>query len=179
MATKTSAECAVKAKKCVKASSVKRSPKIGLVKNDSWLEPYEDAIVGRHQHAINKINELTSNGKTSLSEFASGHLYFGLHKTEKGWTLREWAPNATDIYVVGDFNGWNELPQYKMKKLKNGNWEINLKPGAMKHGDLYKLRIHWNGGQGERIPAWCRRVVQDEQTKIFSAQVWAPEAPYV
>ena len=108
MATKTSAECAVKAKKRVKASSVKRSPKIGLVKNDSWLEPYEDAIVGRHQHAINKINELTSNGKTSLSEFASGHLYFGLHKTEKGWTLREWAPNATDIYVIGDFNGWNE-----------------------------------------------------------------------
>ena len=179
MATKTSAECAVKAKKCVKASSVKRSPKIGLVKNDSWLEPYEDAIVGRHQHAINKINELTSNGKTSLSEFASGHLYFGLHKTEKGWTLREWAPNATDIYIVGDFNGWNELPQYKMKRLKNGNWEINLKPGAMKHGDLYKLRIHWDGGQGERIPAWCRRVVQDEQTKIFSAQVWAPETPYV
>ena len=101
-----------------KSKNVKKS-KIGLVKNDSWLEPFENAIVGRHQHVLDKLNELTNYGKISLSEFASGHLYFGLHKTEKGWTLREWAPNATDIYVVGDFNGWNELPQYKMKKFKN------------------------------------------------------------
>ena len=120
MTTKTTAECAAKTKKCAKTSFVKRAPKIGLIKNDSWLEPYEEAIVGRHQHVIDKINELTNNGKTSLSDFASGHLYFGLHKTDKGWTFREWAPNATDIYIVGDFNGWNELPQYKMKKLKNG-----------------------------------------------------------
>ena len=45
----------------------------------------------------------------------------------------------------------------------------------MKHGDLYKLMVHWDGGCGERIPAWANRVVQDEQTKIFSAQVWSPE----
>ena len=43
---------------------------------------------------------------------------------------------------------------------------------------LYKLNVYWEGGQGERIPAWATRVVQDEQTKIFSAQVWAPENPY-
>ncbi len=162
-----------------KTKSTRKPAKIGLVKNDSWLEPFEGAIVGRHQNVVNKLNELTNNGKQTLSDFASGYLYFGLHRTENGWTLREWAPNATEIYVVGDFNGWNELPQYKMKKQKNGNWEINLKPAAMKHGDLYKLRIHWEGGEGERIPAWCRRVVQDDTTKIFSAQVWAPEKPYV
>ncbi len=162
-----------------KKTASKKFPKIGLVKNDKWLEPYEDAIKGRHQHVIDKLNELTNNGKTSLSDFASGYLYFGLHKTPKGWTLREWAPNATEIYVIGDFNGWSELPQYKMKRIDNGNWEINLKPNALKHGDLYKLKIHWEGGEGERIPAWSRRVVQDENTKIFSAQVWAPEQPYV
>jgi 1,4-alpha-glucan branching enzyme len=43
---------------------------------------------------------------------------------------------------------------------------------------LYKLRVHWNGGEGERIPAWTNRVVQDDVTKIFSAQVWAPEKEY-
>ena len=32
--------------------------------------------------------------------------------------------------------------------------------------------------KGERIPAWANRVVQDEQDKIFSAQVWEPENPY-
>ena len=44
--------------------------------------------------------------------------------------------------------------------------------------DVYKRQVYWEGGQGERIPAWATRVVQDEQTKIFSAQVWAPEKPY-
>ncbi len=156
------------------------SNQLGIVKRDGWLEPFSDAINGRHQHVIDKLGELTQGGKQTLSDFASGYMYFGLHRTEKGgWVLREWAPNATEIYLVGDFNNWSELPQYKMKRLDNGNWEIKLKPQAMKHGDLFKLHVHWNGGWGERIPAWINRVVQDDNTKVFSAQVWAPEEPYV
>ncbi|MBO5880478.1 MAG: 1,4-alpha-glucan-branching enzyme, partial [Paraprevotella sp.] len=162
----------------------KKAPKstvktLKLIKNDPWLKDYESAIEGRHQHAVNKINELTQNGKITLSEFATGYLYFGLHHSTNGWTLREWAPNATEIYVIGDFNNWTETPQYKMKRIKgSGNWEIKLKPNAMKHGDLYKLKVYWDGGCGERIPAWCRRVVQDEETKIFSAQVWSTGEDY-
>ena len=151
---------------------------IGLVQKDGWLEPFEDAIRGRHDHAVWKINDLTQNGKQTLSSFASGYLYFGLHKTDKGWVLREWAPNATEIYVIGDFNGWQEDEKYKMKPLKNGNWELKLTKKQMKHGDLFKLKVRWNGGEGERIPAWINRVVQDDNTKIFSAQVWAPDTPY-
>ena len=157
---------------------MKKIQHIGLVKNDPWLEPFEDAIRGRHEHALYKLNELTNNGRQTLSDFATGYLYFGLHRTEKGWVLREWAPNATDIYVVGDFNDWREDEKYRMKRLKNsGNWEIKLPARAMKHGDLFKLKVHWQGGEGERIPAWAQRVVQDDRTKIFSAQVWAPEKP--
>ena len=151
---------------------------IGLVKNDPWLEPFENAIVGRHEHALYKLDELTAHGKQTLSEFADGYLYFGLHRTEKGWVFREWAPNATEIYMVGDFSTWNELPQYKLKPRKNGVWEVNLPMGAVRHGDYYKLHVRWNGGEGERIPAWATRVVQDENTKIFAAQVWAPENEY-
>lgn len=156
----------------------KKIEKIGLVKNDSWLEPYEAAIVGRHQHALNKLAELTDNGKQTLSDFASGYLYFGLHRTQDGWVFREWAPNATQIYLVGDFNDWTEKAKYRLKRKRNGNWEIKLPESAMKHGDLYKLHVYWDGGDGERIPAWTNRVVQDEQTKIFSAQVWCPEHEY-
>ena len=160
--------------------ATKKVQHIGLVKNDAWLEPFEDAIRGRHEHALWKLNQLTNNGKQKLSDFANGYLYYGLHRTDKGWVLREWAPNATEIYVVGDFNNWQEQDKYKMKRLKNsGDWELKLGPRAMKHGDLFKLHIKWDGGEGERIPAWINRVVQDESTKIFSAQVWAPETPYV
>ena len=94
--------------------------------------------------------------------------------------FREWAPNATDIYLVGDFNDWQETEKYRCKRIEGtGNWELKLKEKDLKHGQLYKMKVHWNGGEGERIPAWCRRVVQDDQTKIFSAQVWNPEQPYV
>ncbi len=152
---------------------------IGIVNRDPWLEPYENAIRGRHDHAMWMADHLTNGGKQKLSDFATGYLYYGLHKTDKGWVLREWAPNATEIYLIGDFNGWQENKKYAMKKLKNGqDWEIKLPATALKHGDLFKLLVKWNGGQGERIPAWIRRVVQDDDTKIFSAQVWAPEKEY-
>ena len=151
---------------------------LNLIKSDPWLEPYAAAITGRHQYAMDKEAELTNGGKQTLSDFASGYLYFGLHRTDKGWTFREWAPNATHIYMVGTFNNWEEKEEYSLKRLQNGNWEINLPANAMQHGDLYKLIVYWDGGQGERIPAWATRVVQDENTKIFSAQVWNPEKPF-
>lgn len=162
--------------------SVKRAPqkvaKLKIVKNDPWLEPYNDAIQGRHDYVLSKIDELTG-GKQSLSDFADGHLYFGLHRTPQQWVLREWAPNATAIYLIGDFNDWQENEKFKFEPIgSSGNWELKLPSSAMKHLDLYKLKIYWQGGCGERIPAWCRRVVQDEDTKIFSAQVWYPESPY-
>ena len=151
------------AKKVVK--KVEEPQHIGLVRNDSWLEPFEQAIRGRHDHALWKISQLTKNGKQTLSQFASGHLYFGLHKLAKGWVFREWAPNATDIYLIGDFNDWKENEKYRCKRIEGtGNWELKLSEKALKHGQLYKMKVKWNGGEGERIPAWCRRVVQDDNT---------------
>ena len=104
------------------------------------LEPFEGAIRGRHDHALWKIGQLTRNGKQSLSQFASGHLYFGLHKLAKGWVFREWAPNATDIYLIGDFNNWQETEKYRCKRIEGtGNWELKLSEKALKHGQLYKM----------------------------------------
>lgn len=148
-----------------------------LTSNDKWLKPYAEAITGRHAHAAEKANELTG-GQQSLADFASGYLYFGLHRTDRGWAFREWAPNANAIYLIGDFNGWQETPGYQLQRKDGGVWELLLPPEALSHGQLYKMKVSWPGGSGERIPAWCRRVVQDEKTKIFSAQVWDPEHPY-
>ena len=150
---------------------------LNIIKNDPWLEPFSAAIEGRHSHAIAKEKELCK--RKSLVDFASGHLFYGLHFEDKKWIFREWAPNATAIYLIGDFNNWEERPEYRLKKLRNAiGWEITLPQKALKHGDLYKLKIYWEGGCGERIPAWANRVVQDEETKIFSAQVWAPAKSY-
>ena len=131
---------------------------LNLIKNDPWLAPYEAAIEGRYQYVIDKEKSLTNNGKLTLSEMASGYLYFGLHKTTKGWVFREWAPNATAIYLIGTFNGWQKDNKYKLKRKANGVWEIALTDAQMYHEDLFKLLVEWDGGSGERIPAWTRRV---------------------
>ncbi len=158
---------------------MKKKKHIGLVARDKYLEPFEEAIQGRHDHALWKINELTRNGEMSLSDFANGYEYFGLHQLKDGWVFREWAPHATDIFLVGDFNNWTESKSYRCHRIADtGNWELCLPIEAISHGNLYKMHVKWEGGCGERIPAWATRVVQDDITKIFSAQVWAPEEEY-
>lgn len=148
-----------------------------LIKNDPWLEPFGKVIEGRNQRALDKIAELT-DGRKRLADFATGHLYFGIHRTDAGWVVREWAPNATAIYLVGDFNGWQRAEEYALARQVHGVWEITVPADRIHHGDLFKFVVCWNGGEGERIPAWARRVVQDARTHLFSAQVWCPENPY-
>ena len=165
-------------KKTVSPKKAEKKNTLAIIKDDPWLEPFAPAIEGRHEDAVRKIAELTA-GKGLLRDFANAHHYYGLHRTDEGgWVLREWAPNATEIYVIGQFNDWRECAPYRMNRLADGNWELVLPERAMKHGDLFKLKVRWNGGEGERIPAYATRVVQDDVTKIFSAQVWAPENPY-
>ncbi|KAA6334561.1 hypothetical protein EZS27_017142, partial [termite gut metagenome] len=152
--------------------------KLKVLVNDPWLDSYENAINGRYDHAMYKKSELTNSGKQTLSDFASGYRYFGLHRTGDEWLFREWAPHAIRIYLIGTFSDWKEDEKYALTHLGNGNWEIKLPVNALHHQDLYKLKIYWAGGEGERIPAWVTRVVQDDATKIFSAQVWSPENPF-
>lgn len=137
---------------------------------DPWLEPHAAALQHRFEY-VEQVKKKVLDGK-ELAEFALGHLYFGLHKTADGWTLREWAPNATKMYLVGDFSQWQDDENFSFVSIGHGNWELKLPLAALVHGDLYKLHIHWDGGEGYRIPAWATQVVQDEATKEFAAQVW-------
>lgn len=153
-------------------------PILNLIKNDSFLKPFEKTITYRYSNTILKLNELI-NRNGNIENSANGHLYYGLHKHDKNWIIREWAPNATSIYMIGDFSNWKQKKEYQFKNIENGNWELKLPLESLKHGLLYKLLISWGEGNHERLPAYCRRVIQDEETKIFSAQVWEPKKEYV
>jgi 1,4-alpha-glucan branching enzyme len=148
-----------------------------LLKLDPWLEPYEN-IIRRRLTKIAETEQRLTRGKMSLIEFAAGHAYFGLHFDGRQWIFREWAPNATAIFLIGNMSGWQEKKEFALNALDDGIWEIRLAADTFNHGDLYRLRIHWPGGCGDRIPAYARRVVQDPQTLIFNAQVWRPDLPY-
>ena len=162
-----------------KRSTTARKPKVlPILKNDPWLEPFADAINGRHNEVINVEQRLTQESG-SLSEFANAHRYFGLHKYDDGqWVFREWAPNATAITLIGDFSNWEKRPEYALQPLGNGVWKGVFPADALSHEQLFKMLVEWPGGQGERIPAYATRVIQDDNTKIFSAQVWDPAKPY-
>jgi len=144
---------------------------------DPWLKPFSEIIDERISKCHQKERHLAGNG--SLTGFAMGHFYYGLHREKDNWIFREHAPNATDIYLKGTFTGWKEKPEFRMNRInQHGDWEIIFPVQSMNHGDLYKLCVHWHGGKGERIPSYANRVVQDNRTKIFSAQVWVPEKSY-
>ncbi len=149
-----------------------------FLKNDSCLIPFSDKI----RHRLELIEETEQNltqDKMSLEDFASGHEYFGLHFHRNEWVFREWAPNATSIFLIGDMTGWQTRRDFALEKISyDGVWEIHLNANKLAHGDLYRLRIHWPGGEGDRIPAYARRVVQDPKTLIFNAQVWLPQETY-
>ncbi|MDE5555671.1 MAG: 1,4-alpha-glucan-branching enzyme, partial [Muribaculaceae bacterium] len=163
-------------KKAASAQRRKKSVKVlPIIKNDPWLEPFADAINGRHEEALRKRKELGDK----LIDFANAHHYFGLHHNADGtWTFREWAPHATAITLIGDFSRWNEEAMFALKPIGNGVWEINLPADVIHHGDHYKMMVHWDGGEGQRVPAYATRVVQDPNTALFSAQVWEPETRY-
>jgi 1,4-alpha-glucan branching enzyme len=145
--------------------------------SDPWLNPFTNVIDNRISKCLLKENKLIGNG--TLSDFAMGHYYYGLHRCKDSWVLREWAPNAKNIFVIGVFTNWKEKKEFMMNRINEmGDWEISLPLNSIKHEDLFKLSVHWDGGKGERIPSYANRVIQDDKTKIFNAQVWQPENNY-
>lgn len=149
-----------------------------IYETDPYLAPYKEAIEARHARIEAERDKIAVDG--SLSKGLNNHLFYGLHREADGnWIFREWAPNASRIYLIGEFNNWKRTSAYTLQPTGGGNWEIRLPSMFLHHGELYKLFIEWPGGGGERLPSYVRRVVQDPVTKVFSAQVWEPERPYV
>ncbi len=154
-------------------------PGISFLESDPYLHPYEKFIRHRISRISNTEKKLLSGRKISLADFSAGHEYFGLHFNNNEWILREWAPNATEIYMIGDISDWRQNIKYRFEKLnEEGIWEIRLPADVLNHKDYYRLYLKWPGGEGDRIPVYARRVVQDPKTLIFNAQVWNPPSPY-
>ncbi len=149
-----------------------------ILTSDPWLEPYSQVIEDRHSQVLRKLHRLVGNG--SIVDFANAHHYFGLHKRPGGgYVFREYAPNATGITLIGDFSAWKEEPCYKARRIsEDGVWEVTIPKGRMRDGEFYKMIVYWDGGRGERIPAYANRVVQDPDTHLFAAQVDLPAKPY-
>ncbi len=71
--------------------------------------------------------------------------YMGVHIEDGKRVFRVWAPNADAVYLVGDFNSWDE--SMPMSRITGGGiWEYVDKEGRVSLGNAYKYKI-WNGGK--------------------------------
>ena len=160
----------------------KLSGRLAIVEQDDWLKPVEGAMTERYAHFCRRLSDIERTAG-SLVDYANGYLYFGFQYDPvlRGCCFREWLPGAIDFYLFGDFNGWQrtELP---LRRGAGGVWSIFLPDesfaGRLVHGSRVKILVHGRNGWLERIPAYIRRVVQDEQSKDFSGQLWAPAEPF-
>ena len=71
--------------------------------------------------------------------------FFGVHKLKKDtFVFRVWAPHASAVSVIGDFNGWNNEADY-MIPVADGIWEAVI--DGVKVFDCYKYSIHTADGR--------------------------------
>ena len=145
--------------------------------SDPYLAPYRERIDRRYRSIVFQKQETAGYGRR-LCDAVNNHLYYGVHLENDSVVFREWAPNATAVYLIGEMNGWRKEDGYRLRNVGNGNWELRLPAGQVPHGTLFKWYVEWSGGAGERLPAYAVRCVQDPQTRIFSAQVWLPPGKY-
>jgi 1,4-alpha-glucan branching enzyme len=152
------------------------TPLHSFIEQDEQLKPFSKIIRQRIDYALRTESRITGN--TALEDFATGHLFYGWHKDSENYIFREHAPNATAIFLVGDFSGWKELSEFLLSPIGNGNWEGRFPIALLHHKQSYKLLVKWNGGEGYRIPSYALRAVQNSETNVFNAQLWFPEHPY-
>ncbi len=161
-----------------------------MVAADEWLWPVEGEVNARYKRYCDRLAALTGGGSgeagsagsgddSSLADFANGYKWFGFQRDEglSGWWFREWLPQAQDVFLFGDFNGWQRT-ELRLERGAGGVWSIFL-PDAiygdrLVHGSLYKMHVHGANGWRDRLPAYAKRVVQNDDTKDYTAQFWNP-----
>ena len=140
-----------------------------ILKIDPYLKPYKEALEYRISAYTQKRNSLAASGQ-SLSDFANGYKFFGIHREKSSWVYREWAPAADEMYLTGDFNNW-DIFKTPMTKLENGVFEVRLEgKNALKVGEKIQAIVKKDGQILRRIPTYATRVVQDESGS-FCAEV--------
>ena len=148
-----------------------------IIEYDANLAPFEKDFDLRMERFKKKKKALLKDS-TTLLDFANAHLFFGFHCADGGWYYREWAPAAEEMYLTGDFNGWNNR-SHKMTKKENGVFEIFL-PGqdALKNNQRVQAVVIHKGKELRRIPVYAKYVVQDEGTIEWNARIYIPEKPF-
>lgn len=155
-----------------------------LISLDPWLAPFAPQLrrrVSRYQELRSRIDEQGG----LMSSFTRAYRHFGLNRGVKegvpGVWYREWAPAAYGLSLIGDFNGWDRYA-HPLTKENGGVWSLFLPDSEygekLTHGSLLKVHVRSAAGEIDRIPTYCRRVIQEEDSKQFIGQYWCPPTKF-
>ncbi|KAJ3086570.1 alpha-1,4-glucan branching enzyme [Physocladia obscura] len=159
---------------------------LAVIQDDPYLTPYKDALLHRRELFSKWIDAINTN-EGGIDRFTRGFETFGftIDETSGVITYREWAPNAIEAYLVGDFNNWNRN-LHKMTKNQFGVFEIVVAPidgkPAIAHGSKVKISLVAPNSHErlERLPAYIKYATQDlSQSPVYSAIFWNPADEYV
>lgn len=130
---------------------------------DGYLEPNATAIVERHD-AFRHWKDRIEHFEGSYDNFTKGYDKFGFNVNSNGDVVyNEWAPNAKEAYLIGDFSeqsslitlrvtvligcldDWNRT-SHPMKKDQFGVWNITVpaKSGVCAIPHDSKLKVGWH-----------------------------------
>ena len=80
---------------------------------DPWLEKQVPHILHRHS-LFRKWKDTIDEIEGGYDKFTKGYLKFGLNVAEDGTvTYREWAPNAKEAVLIGEFSASSNVPSYR------------------------------------------------------------------
>ncbi len=151
--------------------------KTPFYQKDPYLTPYIKTIEER----IARFDQFLKNNVKSktISEFSNHHFNVGLFKNSREFIYREWAPGADALFLVGDFNNWNDR-SHSLTQLKDGLWEIKipLSEPYPEHESKLKVCIKKNDTKLMRLPSTARFTYQDPETFDFCAVQWDPHKAY-
>jgi 1,4-alpha-glucan branching enzyme len=162
-----------------------RTDGTGLARNDPWLEPYTEALRARFSYYKSALEKIDEHGGL-LGPISQGHGYFGFNRGElwgkPGVWYREWAPGALQLRLIGDFNNWDRFG-HPLVRDQFGVFSLFLSDeqfgDKLVHGTRVKVTVVSDSSATmDRIPAYIRRVVTEENTNHYVGLYWNPPQPY-
>lgn len=171
-----------------------------LLEIDPYLSPFLDEIDKRHSDYLKVKDSLTQNNKISLIDFSrDGYKNYGFNidQENKSIALTEWAPNANEMFLIGDFNSWNENSHKMSKVSEYGHFKIEIpavfdnngvKDFAIPHDSKIKIMIILESGEKiYRLPTHVERATQPGRDTLnlfgpsYEGRFWNPpiEEKYV
>jgi 1,4-alpha-glucan branching enzyme len=106
------------------------------------------------KRALTRLDQHLFHEGTWARAFEKMGAHPGTSGGKRGTWFATWAPRAEQIQVIGDFNGWGEVPAL-LDRLTEGGLYQGFVPGA-RPGQRYKYRIIRDGASFDKADPWAQ-----------------------